>query len=353
MNVGTLASQFTKSKFSKISLSIALVTTVMTVGHVSAVNAAGTKVTTFSIVTPEKEADHGWNEQGVAAATKVAAALGITLVKNTNVGYDNTETIITQIAGTGVNFIIAHAGGFATAGARVAAATGVPVLVDDVESNVPGKVGTLVTHANEGAYLAGVLAAKTTKTKKVSVVISADDPNWFMMAGGFAYGVHSVDKKIKVILGQVGPAAYGDSAGGKRVTDQVIAAGADVVMGLGDGATFGYLQSVESAKSKVWFIAAIGDLTPIDTKNVVLSSVLWNFDGAYKAAITDINAGTFGTHDYLLDLKGGGIAMQKTKNISAATWAALQKASANVVSGKTKIPVTDKKPALMKLVAGK
>ena len=54
--------------------------------------------------------------------------------------------------------------------------------------------------------------------------------------------------------------------------------------------------------------------------------MLWNFTGAYKQAIADINAGTFGTHGYDLDLKNGGISLLKTKYIPASTWALIAKA---------------------------
>ena len=53
---------------------------------------------------------------------------------------------------------------------------------------------------------------------------------------------------------------------------------------MGDNASFGYLQAIETAKvgHKVWFIGDIGDMTPIDKNHVFLSSVLWSFTDAYK-----------------------------------------------------------------------
>ena len=88
------------------------------------------------------------------------------------------------------------------------------------------------------------------------------------MSGGFAAGVRSIDKTSKIIFATDRPAAYDDAAGGKRVATQVIAQGADVIFDMGDGASFGYLQAVETAKvgHKVWMIGDIGDLTPIDKK---------------------------------------------------------------------------------------
>src|SRR5690606_16776561 len=141
------------------------------------------EVQQFAIVTPEKESDYGWNQQGIWAAQEAADELGIKLDDNSNVGYDNTETILTQVAEAGNDFIIAHASGFNTAGARVGETTGVPTLVVDFDQNVPGKVGTVITQAQEGAYLAGVAAAMKTETGTVGIVASAEDLNWFLMSG--------------------------------------------------------------------------------------------------------------------------------------------------------------------------
>ncbi len=105
------------------------------------------------------------------------------------------------------------------------------------------------------------------------------------------------------MLAYVGPANYGDSAGGTSVTNQVIAAGADVIMGMGDGATIGYLQAIETAQTDypISYIATIGDVTEIvENPDTVLTSVLWNYTDTYVQAIEDIENGTFGTKSYEL-----------------------------------------------------
>ena len=128
------------------------------------------------------------------------------------------------------------------------------------------------------------------------MIISASDTNWYEMEGGYIAGARSVNPKITIKLAQIGPASYDDSAGGKRVATSVIAAGADVIFAMGDGASVGYLQAISTAKAghKVWYIGDIGDYTPIDTAHVFLSSVLWNFTKAYETFIGEIEHGTFG-----------------------------------------------------------
>lgn len=317
---------------------------------------AGTKVAQFAIVTPEKESDYGWNQQGIWAAQAVADELGIELDDNSNVGYDNTETILTQVAEGGNDFIIAHASGFNTAGHRVGLQTGVPTLVVDFDKNEPGKVGTVITQAQEGAYLAGVAAAKKTATKTVGIVASAEDLNWFLMAGGFAQGVYSIDPSINVVVAYVGPAGYGDSAGGSTVTTQVIAAGADVIFGMGDGATIGYLQAIETADAghPIYYIATIGDVTSIvEDPEIVLTSVLWNFSNAYKTAIADIEAGTFGTKTYELTVANGGLSLQKTDSLSGDIATAVDAAEAAIVDGSVEVKRTTDKAAVQAAIDAK
>src|SRR5690606_23046380 len=70
--------------------------------------AAGAQVERFAIVTPEKESDHGWNQQGLLAAQAAAEQLGIELDEHEGVGYDNTETILTQVAQSDNQLVIAH-----------------------------------------------------------------------------------------------------------------------------------------------------------------------------------------------------------------------------------------------------
>jgi basic membrane protein A and related proteins len=164
------------------------------------------------------------------------------------------------------------------------------------------------------------------------------------MAGGFAQGFRSVDKTSKIFFATVSPTGYDDAAGGKRVANSVIAQGADVLFTMGDNASFGYLQAVESAKvgHKVWMIGDIGDMTPIDKNHVFLSSVLWSFDKTFTQAVKDVNSGTYGTHGYDLNLQNGGVSLLKTKYVAAPTWTAIQTAKAGILSGKVKIKVTHK-----------
>src|SRR5437764_9434313 len=265
-------------------------------------------VTKVGFASPAKASDYGWNQRGLKGAKPAGAATGSQFKAITNIGYDKTDVILRQLINGGAKFIVAHASGYDTIAARLAKQYKVPMITYDVPTNLTkGYVSYITTSSQEGSYLAGILAAKTTKTHKVGIVISAADDNWYKMSGGFAAGFRSVDKTSKIYFSTVSPTGYDDAAGGKRVANSVIAQGADVLFTMGDNASFGYLQAAESAKvgHKVWMIGDIGDMTPIDKNHVFLSSVLWDFTKTFKQAVNDVNAGTYGTHGYNLDLQNG------------------------------------------------
>jgi simple sugar transport system substrate-binding protein len=164
-------------------------------------------------------------------------------------------------------------------------------------------------------------------------------------------GARSIKRDLKFRYGRIGQAQYADAAGGKRITQQVIAAGADIVFGMGDGSSFGMLQAVETAKppagaSKVYFIDVIGDKTKVDKKGVLLSSELWDFTPIYTQAIKDVNAGTFGKI-YVLGANNG-LSLLKTNKAPASAWAKVKAAQAKVGSGAIKVVSTATEGAFKK-----
>jgi basic membrane protein A and related proteins len=336
-------------KLGWLTASLLVVVGALVATTVSAAPAA--KVKTVGFAAPEKPNDYGWNQQGYLAAQNAAKATGAKVVAATGIGYENVEPSLRRLAQRGANLIIAHASGYNTVAPKVAQQFHVPVVVWDAKKATPGLVSNVITAAQQGAYLAGVLAAQVTKTGTLGIVVSASDENWFKQSGGFVQGARSINPNMKFRYGRIGQASYADAAGGKRITQQVIAAGADIVFGMGDGASFGMLQAVETAKapagaSKVYFIDVIGNKTKIDKKGVLLSSELWDFTPIYTQAIKDVNAGTFGK-TYVLGAKNG-LSLLKTNKAPASAWAKVSAAQAKVGSGAIKVVSTATEAAVKK-----
>ncbi len=306
----------------------------------------GAEVKTLAIMLPEEPTDFGWNQQAYEAAKTVAAKYHLKFTPASGLGYGDVRSELRELADDGASLIIAHASGYNTAAPEIGAEKHVPVaIVDRPKDSKPGAVADYTLSGREGAYLAGVLAGKTTRTHVVAIVVAAESPPWNTQSAAFAQGVRATDPGVKVLYAVIGPAAYADVAGGRRVTETAIGAGADVIFGQGDRASFGMMQAVETKQSvaggKVWFIDEIGDKSSID-KGHLLSSVIWNLVPVYSAMIEDLKADKFGTHAYSIQLSDDSVRLLHSKYIPDDVWSGIESVRAQIIGGKLKVdPIWD------------
>jgi simple sugar transport system substrate-binding protein len=275
--------------------------------------AAGADVGQIAVVVPASRTNQGWDQQAADAVDAVAAGAGIEGVVAENGGYDDITPILQDLAANGADLIICHASGYQTVCPEFAASANVPVAVIENEAAVtPGLVSDIETQAQEVAYLAGVLAGEVTQTGTVGVVVSGEPPTWNFMTVGFAEGLKATNPDAQMLYSVIGEAAYDDAAGAKRVTEQQIAANADVIFGMGDGASFGMLQAIEEHNAeegaeKVWFIDVIGDKRA-EHGDALLSSVVFDYTGIYQQMLDDLRSGEFGKV-YVMDVRNGGVRL--------------------------------------------
>lgn len=98
---------------------------------------------------------------------------------------------------------------------------------------------------NEPAFLAGVLAAKETKTKKIGIIAGIPSSDESSVAG-FISGVRAVNKNIKIILQYVG--SYNNTQKGLFITNNQIKNNADIIFSICGASTIGVTQAVEEEK---------------------------------------------------------------------------------------------------------
>lgn len=303
---------------------------------------AAVEIKQIAVVTPGAKTNQGWDQQAADAIVAVGEKNGIEAVVAENGGYEDITPLLKDLQAGGANLIICHASGYQTVCPEFAAESGVPVAVIENKAAIaPGLVSNIETYAQEVAYLAGVLAAKATTTGTVGVVVSGEPPTWNFMTVGFAEGVKATNPDAKVLYSVIGEAAYDDAAGAKRVTEQEIAANADIIFGMGDGASFGMLQAIEehNAKegaNKVWFIDVIGDKRA-EHGDVLLSSVIFDYTGTYQQMVDDLKAGKFGG-EYVMDVKNGGVRLlELPEGIAQEIKDAVAAAEKDVVDGKVTV----------------
>lgn len=300
--------------------------------------ASAAEVKKLAILVPEQGTDFGWNQQGVDAARAVAEKYGLEFLPAEGLGYGDVRPTLRELAEEGASLMIGHASGYNTSAPEIAKETGVPVaIVDRPDALEKDLVTDYTLSGHEGAYLAGRMAARMTRSGTVGIVVSGEPPSWNSQSAGFAIGAKAEKSDIKIIYAVIGPAAYADAAGGRRVTESVISAGADIVFGQGNGSSFGMIGAVETTKAvdggKVWFIDVIGDKSSLD-KGHLLSSVMWNMVPVYSAMVEDLQAGKFGTKHYKIGLADDSVKMLKTAHIPDDVWADLTAMRQDIIDGK-------------------
>lgn len=283
-------------------------------------HAQGAAVDRVAIVTPASRTNQGWDQQGVDHLTAVGAARGIEVIVAENAGYDDITPILDDLSGEGSDLIVCHASGYQTVCPEFAVDSGVPVVVIENPGAVEaGLVSDIETQAQEAAYLAGVTAGLETRSGTVAVVVSGEPPTWNFMTVGFAEGLHTVRPDATLLYQVIGEAAYDDAPNAKRATETVIAAGADIVFGMGDGASFGMIQAIREQNAgrqpaqAIRFIDVIGDKSQSEAKDVLLTSVLFDYQAAYESMIAGVEDGTFGTV-YTMSLANDGVRLLDIPN---------------------------------------
>jgi basic membrane protein A len=306
------------------------------------VQAQGVKISTVGLVTPASKTNLGWDQQAADGLTAVTTELGISAKIQENAGYDDITPTLKDLKDDGAQLIICHASGYQTTCPEFAQSENVPVaVIENPKAVLPNLVSDIETQAQEVAYLAGVLAGRETKTGTVGIVVSGEPPTWNYMTVGFAEGLKASNGSAKLLYSVIGENAYDDSSGAKRVTEQQLAAGADIVFGMGDGASFGMIEAIrdfnkDNKDTPARFIDVIGDKHE-DYGDVLLTSVVFDFAPTYKQMIADLEAGTFGKI-YTLNVQNGGV---KLLDLPASTpddvRKAVEDAQAKIVAGQLKV----------------
>lgn len=301
---------------------------------------AGNPVEKVALITPDSRTNQGWDQQAVDSMTKVGEERQIEVIVADNAGYDDITPTLRDFASQEVDLVVCHASGYQTVCPEFAEDEQTRVaVIENPPAVVPGLVSDIETQAQDAAYLAGVLAGQMTTTGTVGIVVSGQPPTWNYMAVGFAEGLNVAKPDARLLYGVIGEAAYADAVGGKRETEAQLAAGADIIFGMGDGASFGMIEAVEEHNADLaegakpaMFIDVIGDKRQ-QHGDVLLTSVLFDFSGVYAEMLDDIETGAFGKI-YTLNVENGGVRLlDLPESVPEETVAAVEQARQEIIDG--------------------
>ncbi|HER5588182.1 TPA: BMP family protein [Streptococcus pyogenes] len=222
-------------------------------------------------------------------------------------------------------------------------------IVDDVIKGQKN-VASITFSDHEAAYLAGVAAAKTTKTKQVGFVGGMEGDVVKRFEKGFEAGVKSVDDTIKVRVAYAG--SFADAAKGKTIAAAQYVEGADVIYHAAGGTGAGVFSEAKSInekrkeEDKVWVIGVDrdqsedGKYTTKDGKsaNFVLTSSIKEVGKALVKVAVKTSEGQFpGGQITTFGLKEGGVSLT-TDALTQDTKKAIETAKKAIIEGTITVP---------------
>ncbi|KRL62988.1 BMP family lipoprotein [Lactobacillus psittaci] len=227
-------------------------------------------------------------------------------------------------------------------------------IIDDV---IKGQKNVVSANfkSNQAAYLAGVVAAYTTKTNVVGFIGGAHGDIVDLFDAGFTKGVNDtakkLGKKITILNQYIGNFNSSDKA--KSIASAMYAKHADIVMHAAGGAGNGLFQEAKALnqtkkeKDKVWVIgvdidqSSLGNYKSKDGKksNFTLTSVITGVNIATKDIADRAYKGKFpGGKNLQYGLDTNGVSITRGY-ISDKAWKASRTARQDVIKGKINVPI--------------
>jgi basic membrane protein A len=163
--------------------------------------------------------------------------------------------------------------------------------------------------AQEGAFLAGILAAKTSKMGKVGCVMGMDIPPVRAYEVGFRAGIKSVNLResmqVEYFAATVG--SFNDPSRGKALALGLIGKGCDIVLQLAGNTGLGVIEAAKEVDG-VYVIGADMDQDDL-APGKILTSILKRIDVAVFEAIQDVLQGTFEKGHHLVGIQEGATGL--------------------------------------------
>ncbi|MFP3988355.1 BMP family ABC transporter substrate-binding protein [Streptomyces sp. E11-3] len=225
-------------------------------------------------------------------------------------------------------------------------------IVDD-SSKQAKNVANLVFTEEQGSYLMGVVAAKTTKTDTVGFIGGVDTPLIKKFEAGFKQGVADTNPDVKVLTEYITQMpdfkGFADPAGGKRIANGMLGKKADVIYPAAGGSGGGAFEAIKT-KGNAWGLGVDSDQYKIPSlsgvKDVILTSMLKNVEGSVYDFIKSVEDGKPQSGVVSADLAQDGVGYAKSNPEfvkMTETIAAVDEAKKKIASGDIKVATEPKK----------
>lgn len=209
----------------------------------------------------------------------------------------------------------------------------------DSEVKLPN-VQSVLFKDQEGSFLAGWIAATTSKSGKVGFIGGMDVPLIRRFQCGYEHGAKYANPKVEVVANMTGttPFAWSDPTRGGELAKAQFSRGVDVIFAAAGGTGTGVYQAAkDQGKLAIGVDSNQNHLQP----GTMLTSMLKRVDVAIHGIAMSAKNGTWKPGTTVLGLKeqGVGLAMDQhnAKLVSEETKKKLAAVEADIVAGKVKV----------------
>ena len=302
--------------------------------------------------------DQSFNQSSYEGLKKAETDLGIKVNQVESKTNNDFEPNLRAMVSAGCDLTVTV--GFLLGDATKAQAEANPdshfAIVDFGYETPIANVKPIIYDTAQAAFLAGYLAAGTTKTGTVATFGGIKLPTVTIFMDGYADGVKYYNEQkgtdVKV-LGWDKAAQDGSFTGdfekqdvGKQLTQNFLDQGADIVMpvagpvGKGAGAALKEAKAAGKDVKLIW-VDSDGYLTAPDYKDIMLSSVMKTMGDAVENVVKEDKEGNFDNTPYVGTLANEGVQLAPfhdlDSQVPAELKSELEQIKKDIIDGKLKV----------------
>lgn len=285
--------------------------------------------------------DKAFNDAAIRGLEQAKSELGISYRAIEPKEMANDESALSFLSKEKYDLIIGV--GFLMGDAMKKVATANPdrkYAIIDYEVDAPN-VTSLVFTEHEGSFLAGALAALTSKTGTVGFIGGMNSPLINRFEGGFTAGAKYARKDVKVLSNYAAddPKGFNDPARGKELALSQYRQGADVIYHAAGGTGSGVF---EAAREQKRYAIGVDSNQNWVQPGFVIASMLKRVDVAVLENVRALKGGTWKGGVQVFGLKENGMALTSLDKLDPEETTVPADQQAAIMAAKNAIPAEAK-----------
>lgn len=202
-----------------------------------------------ALLTPGPVSDAGWSAMAFEGLQEIESQMGATIANQEAAG-TKVRDAMRSYAREGFDLVFGHGFEYNKPGVELAAEFPNTVFVSSSGGETATNAGAFRFYLEQSCYLAGIMAARMSKTGTLGMVAGPEVPSIASTLKAFAAGAKSVNPNIKIVQVYFGDSP--DPAKARQATLSVIDQGADFVIHQANAAVQGVFDACKDRGVKAF-----------------------------------------------------------------------------------------------------